>query len=207
MARKEFSKHTKRSRDVICAHCSMPFDRGYAISSKRAQQPQLCSRECHSGWSKQNAENNLYTRFWANVETGENDACWEWKGRRNSSGYGIFDHNNRPNIASRFCFEMQNGPLPSDIFVCHRCDNPACVNPRHLWPGTHRENMKDAVSKGRTRNAPRYGSASNKAKLSEDAVHHIRASMDPVKELASAYHVSTTAIRKVLNRENWGWLK
>lgn len=63
--------------------------------------------------------------------------------------YGVFLVNGRSINAHRFAYQIAHGPVPDDMFVCHRCDNPPCVNPAHLFLGTHVDNMQDMISKGR----------------------------------------------------------
>lgn len=81
--------------------------------------------------------------------------CAEWTGYRNPDGYGMIntgsrtDGSRRTIGAHRFAWEMLRGPVPAGLQVCHKCDNPACVEPSHLWLGTFADNMKDKVAKGR----------------------------------------------------------
>ena len=80
--------------------------------------------------------------------------CWEWVGPSTPRGYGYFRlPNGGPKVyAHRLSHEMFLGPVRSDLCVCHRCDNPSCVNPAHLFTGTHTDNMRDCSLKGRVRN-------------------------------------------------------
>lgn len=103
---------------------------------------------------------NTVLTFWASVV--HTDTCWLWIGRTNGSeGYGKLSWHNADVYAHRLSWELHVGPVPLGLWVLHRCDNPPCVRPDHLFLGTHEDNMLDAARKHRLRNQWHKGSGTS----------------------------------------------
>jgi len=133
-----------------------------------------------------------------------NSGCWLWTGMLQDRGYGHFCFQQKTVRAHRAAWEMFCGPIPSGQHVLHRCDNRACVNPDHLFLGTHGDNMRDRNSKGRAR-GPR-GEAASQAKLTREDVVGIRYGAKIGLEtamLAEVYGVNKSTIQRIVSRKLW----
>lgn len=148
-----------------------------------------------------NRRRSAIEHFWNNIDKDTPNGCWEWKRGRHSAGYGVLSIGKSMKLAHRYSYELHYGAIPPDVFVCHHCDNPCCVNPAHLFLGTHDENMADMKSKGRQN----HGKGS--AKLTEAQVTEIRREYErgftTRKALAIAYGVTRDAIYNVIRRRSW----
>lgn len=133
--------------------------------------------------------------------------CWEWLGSK-VSGYGQLMVNNRPLRAHRLAYEYAHGPIPKGMFICHTCDNPSCVNPAHLFAGTHVENMADCVKKGRAK-SPNKGTRGEKnpeSKLTAEEVSEIRRLAAVPRSNARVgrqFGITGTHVARICKRESW----
>lgn len=137
--------------------------------------------------------------FWSFVDRSA-EGCWEWQGQILSvNNYGRYRRKNPYGTerAHRIAWMIANGPIPKGMYVCHKCDNPPCVNPSHLFLGTQADNMQDMHLKGRGH----AGESHANAKLSDEEVEIIRSNPLGVtqRELASKFGVSESLVSQIIN--------
>ena len=146
----------------------------------------------------------IFPRFMQYVSVAGEDECWEWNGYRRG-GYGSFKMFGSLMCAHRVSYELFVRPAGDHMMVCHKCDNPICVNPNHLFLGSAQENMDDKISKGRHQGAKK-GSRHHFAKLSEWQVKEIKLQIGEVSQyfLADKYGVSQTIISNIKTGKRWG---
>jgi len=154
--------------------------------------------------------------FWARVK--KTDGCWVWSGGMSGCGYGQMPMKMRDRKAHRFSWRIHNGPIPRGLFVLHKCDNPPCVNPDHLFLGTNLDNAKDRAQKGRSAFGDRNGrhthpekvlrgEASPQSKLTANQVREIREKHQGRRfgylETAKELGVTPQAIGFIVRGVNW----
>ena len=146
-------------------------------------------------------DNDMRDRFWSKVD--KSGSCWIWTGVLDRYGYGKFKLNGRYCQAQRVSWLLTHGSIADGLFVCHSCDNPACVRPDHLWLGNNALNMADMTSKGREAKGERHGLS----KLTESEVIEIRrryaAGGISHRSLAIEFGVHNRTIGQVVNRATW----
>ncbi len=138
----------------------------------------------------------------------DSTGCRLWTRGRNGDGYGLVWVRGRGQLlAHRVAYEIWCGPIVRGLFVCHRCDNPACINPQHLWLGTNRDNAQDMASKGRSPRGQKSAQENSNAKLTNVQVLAIRQrhSTEGLGErrLSRMYRVSRGCIQQILERRTW----
>lgn len=149
-------------------------------------------RQSHRGGSE-----SVESVFWFYFKPGTPGTCWEWQGPFYVDGYPKFTVRKKPYSAHRVSYELHHGEIADGLFVCHRCDNRACVNPAHLFLGTIQDNNLDRHSKGRTRGTFQSGENHLNAKLSNadaEAILSLKGSGLLQREVGERYGVSRATI-------------
>lgn len=153
----------------------------------------------------QNSGQTMVQRFFEKIVFGMSD-CWYWRGALHNLGYGLFEALGE-HKAHRVSYRLFKGPIPNAMDVLHTCDVRNCVNPDHLLTGTHADNMRDMVAKGRGRNAPRFGEQNKQSKLTAAQVAEIRqryaAGGSSMRALGSEFGVGAMNICRIVNNELW----
>lgn len=149
------------------------------------------------------SKNTGKSRFFGKFDALEPDKCWEWLGAKNSDGYGNFYYQGKYEKAHRAAWIIYFGEIPNGLCVCHHCDNPSCVNPKHLFLGTHADNMRDMTQKGRLVIPKKRGEFCGATKLKDKEVKEIRRlyalGIRPQSLLAKMFNVSQTQISRIVN--------
>lgn len=154
---------------------------------------------------KQHHGLTLQERFDLYAQKGE--GCWRWLSYIDPQGYGRLHYNRKPMLANRLSYLLHFGEIPEGKMVCHKCDNPSCVNPDHLFLGSQSDNMADMYTKGRERKRGKKGTTHPQAKLTDDAVRAIRASKSSDAELAKSHGVSRPTIHSIRVGKTWQHVK
>lgn len=171
--------------------------------SDKAEKPRRCQTRGASmaanNFLRLHADPNTIATF--RTWIGEWGECWLWDGTLNERGYGYFCHAGGKITAHRAAYMLFKGPICGGLHVLHKCDVRNCVNPQHLTLGTHRDNMRDMMAKGR-HVTPR-GERAPSAKLNSKQVQAIRQATGPARAIATLYGVSVSTIWSIRRRDIW----
>lgn len=144
--------------------------------------------------------------FFQNMDVGDKDTCWEWRGKVNSWGYGVIYTRRKGWKAHRISYEIYNGGIPSKVFILHDCGNSLCINPHHLYIGDHKQNMKDMVRHGNSTRGEKHPMA----KLTELQVQEIRmlAHLGEMSynDIAKRFGIKLGGVSNIVYNKTWKWL-
>ena len=133
--------------------------------------------------------------------------CWEWKGAIDAYGYGVLSNKDKTTKAHRVSYEIYYAKPLGDLHCLHRCDNPSCVNPLHLFAGTNLDNVRDKVKKGRCYTGNQKGENNGASKLSDTQVSKIRELYNSGKyttlKLGEMYNVNRSTISYIINNKTY----
>jgi hypothetical protein len=150
-------------------------------------------------------------RFWEKVKVAGPDDCWEWQGGKVNGTYGHIRDDGKKKLTHRLSWELHNGEIPKGLCVCHTCDNPGCVNPNHLWLGTHKQNMDDMNIKGRgVIPNGKNGEENPAARLTKEKVLALRHGFEQgyfdLTDAARIFDICKPHACDIIHRKRWGWL-
>ncbi len=191
-------KKIRRMGQTECEFCGARFPEKDKKKDKR-QLRRFCNPKC----ARLYVVGPRSDRFWKFVDktssSGPDGECWVWIGLKDRKGYGLFTINYKSVFSHRVSYADNIGPIPTGMLVCHKCDNPGCVRPDHLFIGTDADNMSDKTLKGRQAK----GIAAGSSKLNDDKIRDILVSKNDAETIAKQYSVSATTIRMIKRRKTW----
>lgn len=157
----------------------------------------------------------------ARLEAATEGSCVLWPRATDERGRGQIWENGKKMLAHRWAWEKVNGPIPAGKLICHHCDNPGCINPHHLYVGTHADNMRDMRERGRStaarypelarelgrrtgrRNTHTRGEGNPRAKLTAEQATAIRSDKRPTKLVAADYGVDQSTVQRIRRGKLW----
>lgn len=186
-----------RAPTKICAHCSRMFRRDLRNTWAYWERAKYCGQEC-AGLAKSlragRDRPSMRDAFAQWVR--KTDGCWEWTGARDKDGYGIFGYERKSYRAAKISLQLDGRPCGAGQLACHHCDNPSCVRPDHLYPGTQIQNMADAKRRNRL-------NPGRKAKITPDDVRAIRVATGSHSQIAAKFGIAPSNVTLIRNRKTW----
>lgn len=184
-----------------CDFCGAAFSRDKRNTWAYWEKARFCSRDCTGKYNSEQASKKrrpIDVLFHQKYEATD-EGCWEWGGARDRDGYGIFTYAGKNYRAHKLALELDGRPVPNGKYACHKCNNPCCVRPSHLYPGTPTQNMEDAKANGTIR----MGEQVHFSKLTEKDVAAIRSSTLKDGLLANTFGVSRSCVTMIRNGKTW----
>lgn len=182
------TNHYTNRVECVCVYC------GAAFSLPQCRLKLGMGKTCELCRRPSDAE-----RFWRRVK--KSDGCWLWAGAVHPHGHGYASLDGRVQYAHRVAWQLTYGPIPKGVNVCHRCDNPPCCNPAHLFLGTQADNMQDCADKGRA-----MVGAMKRAKLTPSVVAAIKSRLragETQQSIADDFGVTRAAIGVIAQGRRW----
>ena len=177
-----------------CLHCKNTFK---AFQSKiRLGQGKFCSPKCGTDHGKRPVKDRVLECI---DKSGD---CWIWTGYKDPNGYGRLNIDLKPRLVHRLMMELEGHQLTPSQYVCHKCDNPSCVNPDHLFVGTAADNSADMAAKGRSCRGEKQG----QSKLTENEVLDIRKRYEGGEvqsKIAKEYGLHQVTVSEIVTRKIW----
>ena len=189
-----------------CPKCGIEKPRDAFGKANRRDGLQTYCKECHRVMLRRGAVTTraipVADRFWRHVE--KTDGCWIWTASKDANGYGrINGGQGHPVLATHVSWELANGPIPEGMGILHRCDNPPCVRPDHLFLGDQAINMQDCAEKGRTTRGERSASAKLTAQQAREIRTRYAQGGISQSALGREYGLCQATIRELIIGETW----
>lgn len=180
----------------ICLRCGSKFHA--KLSRIKIGKGKYCSKHCYD----KSLIMDINQTFWIRVQ--KTSSCWIWTGVKDIDGYGLAKfYFSREKRAHRLSYEIHFGTIPRGMHVLHKCDNPSCVSPEHIFLGTNIDNIRDMVKKGR--NAKGFTNGRGMAKLTNEDIISIRDLLKEKtqKEVAAIFGMSYSCINGIKTGRSW----
>ncbi len=189
-----------RTHAKFCEWCKREFNRDLRNTWAYWERARFCSPTC-SGFSRSaeaaKKRPTIQAEFERRVQ--QSDGCWEWTGLKDKDGYGLLSYARRNYRANKLALQFDGRPVPAGMYACHTCDNPGCVRPSHLYPGTPQQNADDAYVRDRNQRGERHYAA----KLRDNDIKTTRSSFETDEDIARIYGVSRSNISQIRSRKTW----
>lgn len=188
-----WGRRNRKLSDINCAQCGATF-------RPRANVDKCCSDQCKALWWEAYKFTRAVRRFWARVI--KTEGCWEWQGRKDKKGYGYCRAFDRTLWRThRLSWFIHHGPIPEGQWVLHKCDNPSCVRPDHLFLGDHDANTEDKISKSRQARGEMCKKKLIAAQVLE--IRKLRGEGHSLRVVAKKFNVTYVNIAAITKRLTW----